>query len=756
MIQIHKYNRVGALLSIIFLFGCSDEPTTLSEIKMWAKEGNWDRLKEEYVKSERDTTKTDQEKEIIRDGIILETFKFRVNDGKIFFLQKVYSDPLDIQFSKKVLKQCLLTDTQIPPGNLFMLYFIIGEYSINAPYGVNGFASVIVDLLSLVDKDLVSDALFDLVNICAVCDNSSEFKKQLYSVQNAFSEEQTASFISDNCEVYWDLLVPLLKHQFASGSTLKYSKVKPFFTHLIDSEEHEIVADILLNASPPGKTEISYYEFKPTFTYLINSENYETAAGILMNHIIIDTAAISYVDFQPIFKHYMDLEKFDTVLQLCSSFEYAEIEGFEKLVLKAFESKDYSVGTDILRAFDNSLLIDYDDAKPIIMHIAKSGDLIAAREIAFSCRDYPPEYDIMQEKYIEKLRLLDSNKKLEQSISSQKDNLDMLIESAKDCFTLYGYIVAELSHNAGISEYEIKLSSGKRAILTTYSTRYQSAGSFSLRVKKFGSRQVKVEGGFTQDWIEYIESNDCTKSNEISEIRTNIDEMQSKIWQNNDLLKGIRANALKFYGLMHTDQDGNSFHTVKIGNQTWMAENLRVTKYRDGTEIPKLFGAEEWQNTSSGAYCKYSNNVDTYGNLYNWYAINDSRNIAPEGWHVPTDAEWKELEMHLGMTKSEADGDGMRGSNEGSKLAGNAALWTDGKLGNNAEFGTSDFSVLPGGYRYSNNGSYEGMRDNGYFWTSSVLSSYNSWYRKLDYASSGVYRDYYGKRYGFSVRCVKD
>ena len=207
---------------------------------------------------------------------------------------------------------------------------------------------------------------------------------------------------------------------------------------------------------------------------------------------------------------------------------------------------------------------------------------------------------------------------------------------------------------------------------------------------------------------------------------------------------------------MHTDQDGNSFHTVKIGNQTWMAENLRVTKYRYGTEIPKLFGAEEWQNTSSGAYCKYSNNVDTYGNLYNWYAINDSRNIAPEGWHVPTDAEWKELEMHLGMTKSEADGDGMRGSNEGSKLAGNAALWTDGKLGNNAEFGTSDFSVLPGGYRYSNNGSYEGMRDNGYFWTSSVLSSYNSWYRKLDYASSGVYRDYYGKRYGFSVRCVKD
>ncbi len=136
-----------------------------------------------------------------------------------------------------------------------------------------------------------------------------------------------------------------------------------------------------------------------------------------------------------------------------------------------------------------------------------------------------------------------------------------------------------------------------------------------------------------------------------------------------------------------TDIDGNVYQTIQIGNQVWMAENLKVTHYRDGTSIQyvqnELTEPDVWETLTTGAYCYYDDsqsNQTTYGNLYNWYAVADSRNIAPEGWHVPTDAEWKELEMALGMSQSEADDAGYRGTNEGSKLAGNAGLWTDGEL----------------------------------------------------------------------------
>ena len=97
-----------------------------------------------------------------------------------------------------------------------------------------------------------------------------------------------------------------------------------------------------------------------------------------------------------------------------------------------------------------------------------------------------------------------------------------------------------------------------------------------------------------------------------------------------------------------TDIDGNVYEIIKIGNQWWMAENLKVTRYSNGDAIPNITDGSEWTNLTTGAYCVYNNennNNSTYGLLYNWYAIADGRNIAPEGWHIPTDAEWKELEM---------------------------------------------------------------------------------------------------------------
>jgi uncharacterized protein (TIGR02145 family) len=123
-----------------------------------------------------------------------------------------------------------------------------------------------------------------------------------------------------------------------------------------------------------------------------------------------------------------------------------------------------------------------------------------------------------------------------------------------------------------------------------------------------------------------------------------------------------------------TDIDGNVYQTVTIGAQVWMAENLKVTHYRNGDPIPNVTDTAAWEGLSTGAYCEYDNdinNVATYGRLYNWYAVDDSRGLAPEGWHVPSDDEWKQLEMYLGMSQSEADDYGWRGTDEGGEVKGN-------------------------------------------------------------------------------------
>ncbi len=208
-----------------------------------------------------------------------------------------------------------------------------------------------------------------------------------------------------------------------------------------------------------------------------------------------------------------------------------------------------------------------------------------------------------------------------------------------------------------------------------------------------------------------------------------------------------------------TDIDGNVYQTVQIGDQLWMAENLKVTHYRNGDAIPTGYSASEWTILSTSAYAVYNDdesNADTYGYLYNWYAVDDSRNIAPEGWHVPTDEEWMELEMALGMSESEANSSGSyRGTDQGSQLAGRADLWMDGDLENNAEFGTSGFTVLPGGYRHID-GNYNFMGDDGCFWPSTETSSTTARYRIVSYVYSGVGRYNYYKQLGFSVRCVRD
>jgi uncharacterized protein (TIGR02145 family) len=208
-----------------------------------------------------------------------------------------------------------------------------------------------------------------------------------------------------------------------------------------------------------------------------------------------------------------------------------------------------------------------------------------------------------------------------------------------------------------------------------------------------------------------------------------------------------------------TDIDGNVYQTVIIGNQEWMAENLKVTRYSNGDSIPNVTDGSEWAGLSTGAYCTYDNNAfnaAVYGHLYNWYAVNDSRGIAPVGWHVPTDDEWKELEMYLGMSQSAADsaGIGCRGTDEGGKLKRVGTFyWNSPNTGATNESG---FSALPGGIRHSDDGNFNSMGRFATFWSSTERYSYTAWGRNLDYRTAHVDRLNTNRKYGFSVRCVRD
>ena len=205
-----------------------------------------------------------------------------------------------------------------------------------------------------------------------------------------------------------------------------------------------------------------------------------------------------------------------------------------------------------------------------------------------------------------------------------------------------------------------------------------------------------------------------------------------------------------------TDIDGNVYQTVKIGTQWWMAENLRVTHYRNGDTIPNVTDSATWVNLTTGAWSAYAhdpNNVATYGRLYNWFTVDDSRIIAPLGWHVPTDAEWKQLEMTLGMSQAQADSMNWRGSVEGGMLKDTGiAHWQTPNVGATNEKG---FKALPGGMHHMNS-HFQSLGIDGYFWSTTESSGTLVWHRSLNYNRSTLYRAINLKNYGFSIRCVKN
>ncbi len=193
------------------------------------------------------------------------------------------------------------------------------------------------------------------------------------------------------------------------------------------------------------------------------------------------------------------------------------------------------------------------------------------------------------------------------------------------------------------------------------------------------------------------------------------------------------------------DFDGNHYNSVVIGIQVWMKENLNVSHYRNGDVIPQVTDPTQWKNLTTGAWCYYNNDPgygSIYGKLYNWYAVNDYRGIAPNGFHIPTDAEWTILTNFLGEELVAG----------GKMKEKGTVLWLYPNTGNS---NVSGFTGLPGGFR-SLTGSFGFIGKNGSWWSSSNHNPPNTWFRSLNFDVENIERTSFSKILGYSVRCIKD
>lgn len=199
-----------------------------------------------------------------------------------------------------------------------------------------------------------------------------------------------------------------------------------------------------------------------------------------------------------------------------------------------------------------------------------------------------------------------------------------------------------------------------------------------------------------------------------------------------------------------SDIEGNTYKTIKIGNQVWMAENLRTTKYNDGTTIPLIIDNTSWIGLSTPGYCWYNHDSETYkatyGALYNQYAVdalsNGGKNVCPTGWHVPTDLQWTTLTTYLG-------GESVAG---GKLKEAGTTHW----MGNTGGTNETGFTALPGGSRTPSISAFNLVGIGGYWRSSTEFNTSNAWYRSITNNSSSVNRLSNTKLFGFSVRCLMD
>ena len=191
-----------------------------------------------------------------------------------------------------------------------------------------------------------------------------------------------------------------------------------------------------------------------------------------------------------------------------------------------------------------------------------------------------------------------------------------------------------------------------------------------------------------------------------------------------------------------TDIDDNVYNTVTIGSQVWMVENLKTTHYRNGDDIPNITDDAEWKNLTTGAYCNYHNlpgNADIYGRLYNWYAVNDPRGLAPEGWHIPSDEEWKFLIDWI--------------DHRGGKLkeAGLAHWYAPNRYATNE----TGFNAIPGGLR-GREGTFKLIGGDSYWWSSSEDGTDKAINRSIITELGNIFDESLQKILGHSVRCIRN
>lgn len=224
---------------------------------------------------------------------------------------------------------------------------------------------------------------------------------------------------------------------------------------------------------------------------------------------------------------------------------------------------------------------------------------------------------------------------------------------------------------------------------------------------------------------------------------------------------------VKTYSGTVSDSDGNTYYTVNIGSQEWMAENLKTTKYNDGTDIPIVNDGEQWRNLSTPGMCWYQNDQvnfgNSYGALYNWNVVNTGI-LCPSGWHVPSDSEWTLLENYL--VNNSFNYDGTSGFNKLAKALASTSSWTEsifiGSPGNPdypIKRNASGFSALAAGIRFGSDGIFGLINSYGSWWTSSYgfNSNLSAYSRGIRSTNANIEREVEGNlRKGLSVRCLKD
>jgi uncharacterized protein (TIGR02145 family) len=306
--------------------------------------------------------------------------------------------------------------------------------------------------------------------------------------------------------------------------------------------------------------------------------------------------------------------------------------------------------------------------------------------------------------------------------------------------------ISQTTLNAGIHSFRINGLNTGFYVVKIKSPNYTYAGNLvsnrkgdeNVTINYLGHRdniiaQNKLKSGKSEKEMQYT-SGDLLKFTGMSGIY-------------NTILTDIptQSKTIAFAFVACTDPDGNLYSVVQIGTQLWMAENLKSVKYRNSDPIDKVTDDIQWRALTTGAYCNYNNNTayaNIYGRLYNWYAVKDSRNIAPMGWHIPTDAEWTTLANYLGGIAV-----------AGGKLKETGIdHWKSPNVGATNESG---FTALAGGMRDGNSW-YDDFGLYGHWWSSTQSDANNAWGRGIYYNYGDIGSSSFGKSLGYSVRCIKD